>query len=99
MPPERKGVSHKATQSNLTENAAQAGGPIHPGEHLAEMLHELGVTPSRLAETIGAPPMRVRDIINGRRSIAADSALRIGRAFGTTPEYWLNLQRMHDLEV
>ena len=73
--------------------------PIHPGEHLAEMLAELGVSQYRLARTIGVPPRRINEIIHGRRSITADTALRIGRALGTTPEFWLNLQRMHDLDL
>ncbi len=72
---------------------------IHPGEHLAEFLEELNVTPYRLAKTIGVHQVRVSEIIHGRRSITADTALRLGRAFDMTPEYWLNLQRMHDLDI
>lgn len=72
---------------------------IHPGEHLAEFMQELGISQYRLAKTIGVPPVRVHDIVNQRRSITADTALRIGRALGTTPEFWLNLQRMHDLDL
>lgn len=73
--------------------------PIHPGEHLAEFLDELNITQYRLAKTIGVPQVRVSEIVRGRRSITADSALRIGKALDTTPEFWLNLQRMYDLEV
>ncbi len=73
--------------------------PIHPGEHLAEMLAELGISQYRLARTIGVPPRRINEIVHGRRSVTADTALRIGRALGTTPEFWLNLQRMHDLDL
>ena len=73
--------------------------PIHPGEHLAEIMEELGITQYRLAKTIGVPPVRVHDIVNRRRSITAGTALRMGRALGTTPEFWLNLQRMYDLDV
>ncbi len=73
--------------------------PIHPGEHLAELLEELGVTQYRLAKTIGVPQVRISDIVHGRRSITADSALRIATALGTTPEFWLNLQRMYDLDT
>ena len=72
---------------------------IHPGEHLAEFIDELGITQYRLAKKIGVPPVRIHDIVNRRRSITADTALRIGRALGTTPEFWLNLQRMHDLDL
>ena len=73
--------------------------PIHPGEHLAEIMDELGITQNRLAKTIGVPPVRINAIIKLRRSITADTALRIRRALGTTPEYWLNLQRMYVLDV
>ena len=73
--------------------------PIHPGEHLAETMNELGITQYRLAKTIGVPPIRIHDIVHCRRSITADTALRIGQALGMTPDYWLNLQRMYDLDV
>lgn len=73
--------------------------PIHPGEHLAEILDELGITQYRLAKAIGAPPRRINEIVHGNRSVSADTALRIGKALGMTPEYWLNLQRMYDLDV
>ncbi|MYC34142.1 MAG: HigA family addiction module antidote protein [Chloroflexi bacterium] len=73
--------------------------PIHPGEHLAEILEELGISQYRLAKAIDTPPRRINEIVHGKRSITADTALRIGKALGTTPEYWLNLQRMYDLDV
>ena len=73
--------------------------PIHPGEHLAEILEELGISQYRLAKTVGVPPIRINDIVHCRRSITADTALRIGHALGMTPEFWLNLQRMYDLDV
>ena len=73
--------------------------PIHPGEHLLEILDELEITPYRLARTIGVPVRRVNEIVHGKRSITADTALRIGRALRTTPEFWLNLQRRYDLDV
>ena len=73
--------------------------PIHPGEHLAEFIEELGISQYRLAKTIGVPPIRINAIIKRRRSITADTALRIGRALGTTPDYWLNLQRMYDIDL
>ena len=73
--------------------------PIHPGEHLAEILEGLGISQYRLAKTIGVPPIRINDIVHCRRSITADTALRIGQALGMTPEFWLNLQRMYDLDV
>ena len=72
---------------------------IHPGEHLAEILEELGISQYRLAKTMGVPPIRINDIVRCRRSITADTALRIGQALGMTPEFWLNLQRMYDLDI
>ena len=63
------------------------------------MLAELGISQYRLARTIGVPPRRINEIVHGRRSVTADTALRIGRALGTPPELWLNLQRMYDLDV
>ena len=76
-----------------------AAAPIHPGEHLAEMLEELGISQYRLAKAIGVPPIRISEIVRQRRSITADTALRVGRALGMTPEFWLNLQKMYDLEL
>ena len=73
--------------------------PIHPGEHLSEVMEELGITQYRLAKTIGVPQIRIHDIVHRRRSITADTALRIGQALGMTPDFWLNLQRMYDLDV
>ena len=73
--------------------------PTHPGKHLAEIMEELGITQYRLATTIGVPQLRIHDIVHCRRSITADTALRIGRALGMTPDFWLNLQRMYDLDI
>ena len=73
--------------------------PIHPGEHLAEILDELNVSQYRLAKTIGVHPRRINEIVQGKRSITADTALRIGKALGMTAESWLNLQRIYDLDL
>ena len=73
--------------------------PIHPGEHLAEFLEELGISQYRLAKAIGTPPRRINEIVHGRRSITADTALRLGRAFEMTSEFWLNLQNSYDLDL
>ena len=73
--------------------------PIHPGEHLVEIMNELGITQYRLAKTMGVPPIRIHDIVHCRRSITADTALRLGQALGMTPDFWLNLQRMYDLDL
>ena len=72
--------------------------PIHPGEHLAEILEDLEISQYRLATTIGVSPRRINEIVHGTRSISADTALRIGKALRMTPESWLNLQRLYDLE-
>ncbi len=72
---------------------------IHPGEHLAEILNELGVSQYSLAKSIGTSARRINEIVHGRRSITADTALRIGRALDMTPESWLNLQALYDLDV
>ena len=72
--------------------------PIHPGRHLAEILEELAISQCRLARAIGVPPRRINDIVRGHRSVTADTALRVGRALDMTPAFWLNLQRMYDLD-
>ncbi len=99
MSAESTDPASQAGHSGAMEVSPGPSEPIHPGEHLAEILHDLGITQYRLAKTIGVPPIRVHDLIDCHRSFTVDSALRIGRALGTTPEYWLNLQRMYDLEV
>ncbi len=73
--------------------------PIHPGEHLAEILDELGISQYRLAKAIGTSARRINEIVHGRRAITADTALRIGCALGMTPESWLNLQALYDLDI
>ena len=73
--------------------------PIHPGEILAEELATIGITPTELARQIAVPPNRISQIINGRRAITGDTALRLAHWFGTTPQFWLNLQSSHDLRV
>ena len=73
--------------------------PIHPGEHLAEILEELGISQYRLAKAMGVPAVRVNEIVHCRRGITADTALRVGRVLGMTPEFWMNLQQMYDLNV
>ncbi len=69
----------------------------HPGETLKEALCDLGITQYRLAKDTGMPHSRVTAMIKGRQGITASTALRLGKYFGTGPEYWLNLQQMHDV--
>ena len=74
--------------------------PIHPGEILfEEFLKPLGITQYRLAKDISVPPRRINKIIHGKRSISADTALRLSRYFGLSERFWLNLQARYDLEV
>ena len=73
--------------------------PIHPGEVLMEdFIGPLGITQNRLAVAIGVPPRRINEIVHGQRRITADTALRLGRYFGTSAQFWINLQGHHDLE-
>lgn len=71
--------------------------PIHPGEHLAEELRALAILPAELARRIEVPESRIAAIIDGRRGVTADMALRLGHWFGTSPEFWLNLQKLYEL--
>lgn len=72
---------------------------IHPGEHLAEELRELGVSAAELSRQIEVPVNRITAIVNGQRSITADTALRLGHWFGTSAEFWLNLQKLYELRL
>ena len=72
---------------------------IHPGEHLSEMLGELGISEQGLAKEVGVPSVWINDIVHSRRYIIVDTALRIGRVFATSAEFWLSLQRMYELDV
>lgn len=73
---------------------------IHPGEILEEeFLKPLGITPYRLAKATGIQQTRVSEIIKGTRGVSADTAIRLGRFFHTTPQFWLNLQAMYELEA
>jgi len=73
--------------------------PIHPGEHLAEELREVGITAAELSRQIDVPVNRITGIINGQRGITADTALRLGHWFGTTPQFWMNLQQLYELRL
>ena len=74
--------------------------PIHPGEILrSEFLEQMGISQYRLAKDISVSPRRINEIVHGKRSITADTALRLGRFFGMSPQFWLNLQTRYDLEV
>jgi len=72
---------------------------IHPGEFLKETLDELGLTQAAFAHALGVSPMRVSHLLRGDRPVTAEMALRLGRALGQTPQYWLNLQTTYDLKI
>lgn len=74
--------------------------PIHPGEILlAEFLEPLALSQYRLANDVSVAPRRINEIVHGKRAITADTALRLGRYFGTSAQFWLNLQTRFDLEI
>ena len=74
--------------------------PIHPGEILLEeFLKPMGISQYRLSKDIGVPPRRINEIVHGKRSITAGTALRLARYFGTSERFWMNLQSRYDLEV
>ncbi len=73
--------------------------PVHPGAYLKELLDELALSQYRLAKDIGVPAMRVSYVVNGKRPITAEFALRLGRYLGQNPRYWLNIQSRYDMDI
>jgi antitoxin HigA-1 len=73
--------------------------PIHPGEFLREILEDRGLSQAHFARVIGVSPMRISHVIKGTRPVTAELALLFGRAFGQSPQYWLNLQGTYDLKL
>jgi addiction module HigA family antidote len=72
---------------------------IHPGEHLAEQLKELGMSAAELGRQLKVPTNRITGILNGQRAVTGDSALRLAHFFGTSAEFWLNLQKVYELRI
>lgn len=72
---------------------------IHPGQHLAEQLKELGMSAAELGRRLKVPTNRITGILNGQRAVTGDSALRLAHFFGTSPEFWLNLQKLYELRI
>ena len=72
---------------------------IHPGEHLAEQLEELDMSAAALARQLKVPTNRITEILNGQRAVTGDTALRLGHFFGTSPEFWMNLQKLYELRL
>ncbi len=74
--------------------------PLHPGEVLLEeFMRPLGISQNRLGRDLGVPPRRINEIVHGKRSVTADTALRLARYFGTSPQFWMGLQTDFDLET
>ncbi len=73
--------------------------PIHPGETLRDDLDALAMSAAELARRIDVPTNRITEILNGRRAVTGDTALRLGRFFGTSGEFWLNLQKLYELRL
>ena len=95
---------HRKAEMKLDQMDAATGikdlhSAIHPGEHLAEQLEELGMSAAELGRKLEVPTNRVTAILHGRRSITGDTALRLGHFFGNSPQFWLNLQALFDLRT
>ena len=73
--------------------------PVHPGVYLKELMVELSLSQYRLARELGVPAMRINHVVNGRRPVTAELALRLGRYFGQNPRYWISLQCRYDMDV
>ncbi len=85
-----------SSSSTTTDRIA----PIHPGEVLMEdFIKGFGITQNKLAVAIGVPPRRINEIVHGKRGITADTAVRLSRYFGTTAEFWMNLQSHYELRL
>ncbi len=85
--------SSTTTEKDLIE-------PIHPGEILMEdFINGFGITQNKLAVSIGVPPRRINEIVHGKRGVTADTAIRLARYFGTSEEFWMNLQSHYELRV
>jgi len=92
--------AHRMWRSSITIRGNMMAAPaIHPGEHLGEELKELDMSAAELARRLGVPINRVTEILNGRRAITGDNALRLAHFFGTSAEFWLNLQNLYDLRI
>ena len=73
--------------------------PVHPGIYLKELLDELKISQYRLAQDLGVPAMRINHVVHGKRPVTAELALRLGRYFGQSPRYWMNLQSRYDMDI
>lgn len=86
--------------NSLTTTEANMIEPIHPGEILLEdFINGFGITQNKLAVSIAVPPRRINEIVHGKRGITADTAIRLARYFGTSEEFWMNLQSNYELRI
>jgi addiction module HigA family antidote len=83
----------------VTRRNAMAITAIHPGKHLAEELNELRMSAAEFARQLNVPTNRITEILNGRRAITGDTALRLAHFFGTSAEFWLNLQSLYEIRL
>src|SRR6266704_3921305 len=95
----KRSVERRDRRLSLIGEITMARPAIHPGEILADELNELEVTPTELSRQISVPPNRISQIIQGKRAITGDTALRLGHWFQTSPQFWRNLQSAYDLRI
>src|SRR5882762_2042346 len=91
--------SGKRNDRRLSLRQTMARSAIHPGEHLSDALQELNMPAAGLARALNVPTNRITGILNGQRAITADTALRLGHWFGTSAEFWMNLQKLYELRL
>lgn len=91
-------LTSSSNRGNPPKTAARFA-PVHPGRILAEDLRDAGISMNQLAKAIGVPMNRISAIVNGQRGITGDTAVRLARYWGTTPEYWMNLQSQYELQL
>ncbi|MDK9721942.1 MAG: HigA family addiction module antitoxin [Rhodospirillales bacterium] len=87
------------SKSSITIEGRPGLPPVHPGEILKETLDDLELSANKLAQEINVPTNRVCEIVAGKRGVTADTAVRLAQYFGTSPQYWLNLQSNYDLDM
>ena len=95
-------MQNRSKSSIIIKEAAMAKrhiASVHPGVYLKELLDELKLSQYRIAQDLGIPAMRINHVVNGRRPVTAELALRLGRYFGQSPRYWINLQSRYDMDV
>src|SRR5712691_7183728 len=94
-----RGDSRRDCRLSLSRRTFMPLTAIHPGEHLAEELEALGMSAAELARQLKVPTNRITAILNGQRAVTGDTALRLGHFFGTSAEFWLNLQSLYELRL